>query len=73
MESQHCCSTRRVKDGRILTQDVLAIFYDLDKIVSTGEIREKGDLERRNLLLVYRHCFVQNVEIPTSSGRTNVT
>ena len=57
---------------QIVTNDVCAICYDADNIVSADEIRKKKDICGKNPLLVCRYCFEKNIEIPCSGGRTNM-
>ena len=72
IESQYYNPATGLKGGRIVTNDVCAICYDADNIVSADEIRKKRDIGGKNPLLVCRYCFDKNIEIPCSGGRTNM-
>ena len=60
------------KGGSIETRDVRTISYFPDNIVAADEIRKEHDIGGKNMLLVCRHCFDMNVELPTSSRRSNL-
>ena len=70
-ESQYYNPKTGVKGGRIVTDDICAICYEKDDIVSADEIRKRRDIGGKNPLLLCRYCFDKNIEIPCSGGRTN--
>jgi len=55
-----------------VTKDICAICYETEEIVQIDEIRKKRDVGGKNPLLICRHCFNKNFEIPCSGGRVNV-
>jgi len=72
IESQYYNPATGLKGGRIVMDDICAICYDADNIVSADEIRKKRDIGGKNPLLVCRYCFDKNIGIPFSGGRTNM-
>jgi len=72
IESQYYNPSSGVKGGRIVTKDICAICYETEEIVQIDEIRKKRDVGGKNPLLICRHCFNKNFEIPCSGGRVNV-
>eukprot|EP00957_Ditylum_brightwellii_P111580 8510830-Ditylum_brightwellii.AAC.1 len=72
IEPQYYNSKKGIQGGRIVTEDICAICYKKDNIVSADEIRAKRDIGGKNPLLVCRFCFDSNVEIPCSAGQTNM-
>lgn len=59
--------------GRLITDDVCAMCFSDDDIVSRDEIIAKRDIGGHNPLLICRHCFDLGLKVPTSGGSTVVT
>ena len=72
IETQYCNPSAGLRGGRIHTQDICAICYGEDEIVSADEIRREKDTKGRNPLPICRFCFDNNTEVPLTGGRANM-
>ena len=72
IESQYYNPSKGLVGGRIMTDDICAICYDPDDIVSVDEIKRSRNIGGKNPLPICRYCFDKKVEIPCSGGRTNM-
>ena len=68
IESAYYNPTAGLRGGRIVTEDICAICFGNDDIVSVEEIKRKRNIGGKRPLLICRHCFESNVEIPCSGG-----
>jgi len=60
------------KGGRIVTEDICAICYINDDIVSTNEMIANRNLGGKTPLPICRGCYDAGVEIPFSGARKNI-
>ena len=72
VESQYYMPDTGTKGGRIVTANCCSICFSHDSILSVCEIRNNRNLGGNIHLVVCRHCFDSNFEIPTSGGRANM-
>mmetsp|Transcript_5035 Transcript_5035/g.10735 ORF Transcript_5035/g.10735 Transcript_5035/m.10735 type:complete len:239 (+) Transcript_5035:248-964(+) len=72
IETQYYTPSSGLKGGRIRTEDICAICYGEDEIVSADVIRKEKDTKGRNPLPICRFCFDNNTELPVTGGRVNM-
>eukprot|EP00957_Ditylum_brightwellii_P031485 2387479-Ditylum_brightwellii.AAC.1 len=65
-------AARRTKGGRIITEDICAICYFGNDIVSIDEMRANMDLDGKTLLPICRGCYGAGIEPPFSTKRKNL-
>ena len=57
---------------RIVTDDICAVCYVNDDLVTPNETRKTMDLAGKTPLTICRGCFESGVEPPFSTARTNI-
>ena len=60
-----------LRGGRIVTDDICAICYSEDDIVSTDIIRGSRDTGGKNPLPMCKYCYDKKLPVPTSNNRPN--
>ena len=71
IESRYYNPSIGLKGGRIVTEDICAIRYDKDDILSSDFLQKHRETGGKNPVPICRFCFDNKLPVPTSGSQVN--